>query len=91
MVNVWNLVFSINVAKSIFLVSFGRLIRHIVSEQRITIDPYKITINVSSPFVPLSLTSKDLLDNTGFYRIYIFCYAVITMSLTGLLKIRMKL
>ena len=42
---------SINVAKSIFLVPFGRLLGHIVSEQGIATDPNKIASIVSIPII----------------------------------------
>ena len=40
---------SINAAKSVFLVPFGRLVGHIVSEEGIATDPDKIADIVSLP------------------------------------------
>ena len=75
---------SINVAKSVFLVPFGRLVGHIVSEQGIATDPDKIANIVSLP-IPTTVTEvKGFLGHTGYYRRFIFCYVVIIMPLTKL-------
>ena len=75
---------SINVAKSIFLVPFGRLVGHIVSEQGIATDPDKIANIVSLP-IPTTVTEvKGFLGHTRYYRRFIFCYVVIVMPLTKL-------
>ena len=77
---------SINAAKSVFLVPFGRLVGHIVSEQGIATDPDKIA-NIVFLSIPTTVTEvKGFLGHTGYYRRFIFRYAIIAMPLTELLK-----
>ena len=77
---------SINVAKSVFPVAFGRLVGHIVSEQGIATDPDKIANIVSLP-IPTTVTEvKGFIGHIGYYRRFIYQYAVIVMPLTKLLK-----
>ena len=77
---------SINASKSVFLVPFGRLVGHIVSERGIATDPDKIAHIVSLP-IPTNVSEvKGFLGHTGYYRRFIFRYAVIALPLTELLK-----
>ena len=71
---------SINAAKSIFLVPFGRLVGHIVS------DPDKIA-NIMFLLISTTVMEvKGFLGHTGYYRRFIFQYAIIAMPLIELLK-----
>ena len=77
---------SINTAKSVFLVPFGKLVGHIISKQGVATDSEKIAIIGSLP-IPTTVTEvKGFLEHTGYYRRFIFCYSVIAMLLTELLK-----
>ena len=70
---------------------FGRLVGHIVSERGIATDPDKIANIVSLP-IPTTITKvKGFLEHTGYYRRFIFLYAIIAMPLIELLKKKMKL
>jgi hypothetical protein len=77
---------SINTAKSVFLVPFGRLVGHIISKQGVATDPEKIAIIASLPLPTTVSEVKGFLGHTGYYRRFIFRYSVIAMSLTELLK-----
>ena len=77
---------SINAAKSAFLVPFGKLVEHIVSERGIAIDPDKVTIVALLPIPTTVSEVKRFLDHTGYYQRFIHGYATIAMTLTGLLR-----
>ena len=78
---------SINTAKSVFLVPFGKLVGHIVSKQGVATDPDKIAIIASLP-IPTTVTEvKGFLGHAGYYRRFIFRYSVIALPLTELLKV----
>ena len=77
---------SINVAKSQFVVPFGKLVGHIVSSQGIATDPDKVAIIVQLP-QPNSVTEvRAFLGHVGYYRRYIYKYANIAIPLTELTK-----
>ena len=77
-ISVWNLAFQL------------MLVGHIVSKRGITIDPDKIAHIVSLP-IPTNITEvKRFLGHTGYYRRFIFRYAIIAMPLTKFLKKVMK-
>ena len=80
----------ISVAKLIFFIPFGRLMGHIVLEQRIIIDLDKIAIIVSLPIPTIVTELKGFLGQTGYYQIFIFHYVVIAMPLIAL-ENKMKL
>jgi transposase InsO family protein len=77
---------SINAAKSAFLVPFGKLVGHIVSERGIATDPDKVTIIASLPIPTTVSEVKGFLGHTGYYRRFIHGYATIAMPLTELLR-----
>ena len=77
---------SINAAKSAFLVPFGKLVGHIVSERGIATDPDKVTIIASLPIPTTVSEVKGFLGHTGYYRRFIYGYATLVMPLTELLK-----
>jgi hypothetical protein len=77
---------SINAAKSIILVPFGRLVGHIVSEQGIATDPDKIADIISLPIQTTVSEVKGFLGHTGYYRRFIYQYEIIAMPLFELLK-----
>ena len=73
---------SINAAKSAFLVPFGKLVGHIVSEKGIATDPNKVTLIASLP-IPTTISEvKGFLGHTGYYRRFIHGYATVAMPLT---------
>ena len=73
---------SINTAKLVFLVPFGKLVGHIVSKQGVATDPDKVAI-IASLCISTTVTEvKEFLGHTGDYRRFIFRYSVIAMSLT---------
>lgn len=66
--------------------SFGILVGHIVSEQGIAIDPDKNASIVSLP-IPTTITEvTGFFGHIGYYRRFIFQYAIIAMLLIELLK-----
>ena len=77
---------SINVIKSVFFILFGRLVGHSVPQQRITTDPDKIAIIVSLPISTIVIEVKGFLGHTGYYKRFIFRYAVIAVPLTKSLQ-----
>ena len=73
---------SINAANLVFLMPFGRLVGYIVSEQGIATDLDKIANIVFLP-IPTTVTKvKGFLGHIGYYRRFIFRYAIIAMPLT---------
>lgn len=73
----------INVAMSSFLESVGRLVGHIISKQRIAIDLDEVAnIIYVYPFLPLLMRPRNFFGHTMYYRLFIFRYTNIAMSLT---------
>lgn len=77
---------STNAAKSVFLVPLGKLVGHIVSERGIATDPDQVAVIVALPIPTIVTEVKGFLGHTGYYRRFIFRYAIIAMPLTELLK-----
>ena len=77
---------SLNAAKCQFLVPFGKLLGHIVSIHGIMVDPAKVAVIINLP-LPDSVTEvRAFLGHVGYYRRYIFAYAILALPLTQLLK-----
>ena len=77
---------SLNAAKCQFLVPCGKLLGHIVSIHGIMVDPAKVAVIINLP-LPDSVTEvRAFLGHVGYYRRYIFAYAILALPLTQLLK-----
>jgi hypothetical protein len=77
---------SLNAAKSQFLVPYGKLLGHIVSVQGMATDPNKVASIANLPIPNTVSEVKGFLEHTGYYRRYIYKYAIIALPLTQLLK-----
>lgn len=59
---------------------------HIVSKERIGLDPEKIKAIVAASFPTIKRGIRAFLGLTGYYRRFIHCYAMIAKPLTRFLK-----
>ena len=70
---------SMNVAKSMILLPFGRLVRHIILEHIIVVILNKIAITIVLAFSYNFTKLKGFLGHTRFLPIYIYIYIYINL------------
>jgi hypothetical protein len=78
--------FSLNLKKCIFFSPFGVLLGHIVCNQGLLVDPFKIAIIVDLPPPTIVKELCTVLGYTGYYKKFIKGYAHITTPMEKLLK-----